>query len=566
MEPPPHHTLGESTTRDGAALLSLSTVQVPGAPPELQGALQVSNALVSNGTEMSTVPFPAPRVARPDPAEKACEWQGCGITGWAKRWDARQKYCPSHQREKEARPERHKEKRAKRKELDDEAVHAAARTAPPSVVWDVTGQKQPEAATLEQLNAILAFCITTHNKQDEGKRNGVMELQGGLLEVFVPAEDEDAMPNDVRDFGCWHAIEAGKRPLWRGTAPTEAVAYIKEAIEGTRLAFQRYYGATPFVHHDFGLIMGDLEEGKGDEEGQPIHCDVDSPEAFAVTYLLPGIATTAANYTSDEASKFVREFGKRTGYTQEYLTMHPAKQSLLYSSFMSTSLLAAPDLFDRCPKSDGTQIKPPCSVNIVRGGWPHGAHGLTKSCPRRLILFSAATPLRTAVPYSGYEQKLVGELEIFWACCAKEQHMRDDFERHALLAVKCNKAYYKTYFKNRVYNAPIAKVMLAIAQAQGDSLKMKRERGLEVGFTAEELQRIVLTLDKLLHNVCSEGGHALGWRVTDVGQIMHDLKELIHVTKKAEKQESAFEAFMKKEEEEEMKTKGKGEKKGKKAK
>ena len=95
-------------------------------------------------------------------------------------------------------------------------------------------------------------------------------------------------------------------------------------------------------------------------------------------------------------------------------------------------------------------------------------------------------------------------------------------------------------------------------------LKKKRERGLEVGFSAVELQRIVMTLDDVLKELC-KGSHAVGWRVGEVGPIMTDLKKLVEDTKEAEKRASAFEVFIQKEEEE-MKRKRERETKGRKGK
>jgi len=487
-------------------------------------------------------------------ASKECI--ACQKSGWAKCDIAQQVRCPDCQTAWAGRASRHISKRARKTERQANAVATAEKKAPPAVVWDITGQAQPDELTVTQLDSVLQYAVSCHNKHTEQQRNGVMQLQGSLLEMFIPTEDKDASSQAVNEYKCWEAITGTRTgtPAWRGPRPTQAIDFILEAVKGTHQAFQRYFGATPFVHHDIGLIGGDLHQGKGDKKGQPMHCDVDSPEAFAITYLLPGLATTVAKYTPEEHADFMDDYGLKTGYTPAYLTMHPGGQSLLYASYMSSSLLAAPDLMDKLEKSDGSTMIPSCAVNIVRGGIPHGAHGLTDFCPKRLIIFSAATPLRTCSPYGGYEQKLVGECELFWACCAKNEKQRVDFVDLAKTALVRNVEYYKTYFGGKVYNGPIVKLVLALVQAQNDALDQCKVlgpvtgqgcvRAVEVGFSVAELQRAHDTVSGVILFACRAPQlKSLKWLKGDTSEIMGALKEVITRTKAVEEERARYKAW-----------------------
>ena len=185
--------------------------------------------------------------------------------------------------------------------------------------------------------------------------------------------------------------------------------------------------------------MGNINRGAGNTAGQVVHCDVQHPETFGVTYVLEGYGTKVANYTTVEHMDLMRKHTASIGYSIQDITMQAGTTlSRLYASYLSCFQLTELDVLDRAVQvraEDDTNVDdmltpsllPPGTVSLVNGGFAHAASGLSAAHPLRMILFSAGSQLGVESPYQGYEQKLIGEPDVFWAIAARTAAQRADW-------------------------------------------------------------------------------------------------------------------------------------------
>ena len=380
-----------------------------------------------------------------DPAWKRKACAKCGLVGWAEHNKPAQVMCTTcHNQALNASNRKRKVARQEKR------VRAAARHAPPPrVILPGNDEHSPELEA--QLREIIRWCID--KTRGPSKVPGVDVINGGFVELKIPATHE--VPADESEenwtdwqhiithrqgFDAWYAItekkEARELCLWRADPPTLAIEYIQELQARTSEALGLHFAGTPFAHHDFSLIMGDKERGAGNTAGQVVHCDVQHPETFGITYVLGGYGTKVANYTTAEHMDLMRKHTSDIGYSIQDITMQSGTTlSRLYASYLSCFQLTEVNVLERtvpvrAEDNSNSDDEPtpsffqPGTVSLVNGGFAHAASGLSAMHPLRMILFSAGSQLGVESPYQGYEQKLIGEPDVFWAFAARTAAQR----------------------------------------------------------------------------------------------------------------------------------------------
>ena len=382
--------------------------------------------------------------ARPAYLDKECDQ--CKEKDWAKNNRPGQTLCPTCHNVAQNKAGRKRKVVAQEKRVRVAALHAP----PPRVILPGKDEHPPELE--EQLRAIIEWCID--KTRGSSKVSGVDVINGGFVELKIPAVHE--VPADESEenwtnwqhilthragFDAWYAITDKRtdKELWRPDPPTLAIEYIHQLQARTAEALGLHFAGTPFAHHDFSLIMGNINRGAGNTAGQVVHCDVQHPETFGVTYVLEGYGTKVANYTTVEHMDLMRKHTASIGYSIQDITMQAGTTlSRLYASYLSCFQLTELDVLDRAVQvraEDDTNVDdmltpsllPPGTVSLVNGGFAHAASGLSAAHPLRMILFSAGSQLGVESPYQGYEQKLIGEPDVFWAIAARTAAQRADW-------------------------------------------------------------------------------------------------------------------------------------------
>ena len=539
--------------------------------------------------------------AEPAWKRKACV--ACNKVGWAEHNKPAQVMCTTcHNQALNASNRKRKVARQEKR------VRAAARHAPPPrVILPGNDEHSPELEA--QLREIIRWCID--KTRGPSKVPGVDVINGGFVELKIPATHE--VPADESEenwtdwqhiithrqgFDAWYAItekkEARELCLWRADPPTLAIEYIQELQARTSEALGLHFAGTPFAHHDFSLIMGDKERGAGNTAGQVVHCDVQHPETFGITYVLGGYGTKVANYTTAEHMDLMRKHTSDIGYSIQDITMQSGTTlSRLYASYLSCFQLTEVNVLERtvpvrAEDNSNSDDEPtpsffqPGTVSLVNGGFAHAASGLSAMHPLRMILFSAGSQLGVESPYQGYEQKLIGEPDVFWAFAARTAAQRAAWLERAkatILRVVTSQGpnYYAskkagatlptpgslfsplTLHSQPLYlhqapstattgtsaeNSPIAKVAYNIKVTQEEMLKRLRGEGTvlngrgmtapaEVGFSVVELQRALWVVEALVAYVSSDAApiiKKLGWQKAHFSGDMKALKDLIKET------------------------------------
>jgi len=377
------------------------------------------------------------RVDAPSWVFKECK--ECGATEWATHNRPGQTRCPPCHSKAANQANR------KRKNVAHEVrlVKAARHAPPPRVVLPANDEHPPELDA--ELHELIRWCIDM--TRGSTQLSGVDVINGGFVELKIPATHE--VPNKTAEnwknwrhilhhrqgFNAWYAItgESNKQNLWRPKPPTLAIKYIRELLARTAEALAIHFAGTPYAHHDFSLIMGDLRKQCGNTTGQVVHCDVQHPETFCVTYLKAGYATKVANYSTSEHMDRMRKHTEDIGYSIQDITMQCGTTlSRLYGSYLSCYQLTEADVLERTVQvraeddddNDVPSLLNPGTVSLVNGGFAHAASGLSDAHPVRAIIFSVGSQLGVESPYAGYEQKLIGEPDVFWAIAARTAEQR----------------------------------------------------------------------------------------------------------------------------------------------
>jgi hypothetical protein len=521
----------------------------------------------------------------------------CHATEWATHNRPGQILCPTCHSKGANKQNRKRKKVA----AEVRVVKAARHAPPPRVVLAANDEHPPELDA--ELSELIRWCIDM--TRGSTQLSGVDVINGGFVELKIPATHE--VPDETAEnwtnwghilhhrqgFDAWYAItgESNKKRLWRGKPPTLAIKYIRELLARTAEALAIHFAGTPYAHHDFTLIMGDLTMQCGNTTGQVVHCDVQHPETFCVTYLKAGYATKVANYSTTEHMDRMRKHTEDIGYSIQDITMQCGTTlSRLYGSYLSCYQLTEDDILERTEQvraeddddKDVPSLFNPGTVSLVNGGFAHAANGLSDAHPVRAIIFSVGSQLGVESPYAGYEQKLIGEPDVFWAIAARTAVQRNAWLAKAkatiLRVVKAQGAKYY-YSKGEATthlptsslpfshsfpriptttitctatigetgkNSPIAKVALNIKVTQQEMLKRLRGeervldgRGMttpsEVGFSVLELERAVTVITDMVTYVSSPSAptplKALQWRASHFSEDIKELKGLIKETR-----------------------------------
>ena len=439
---------------------------------------------------------------------------GCGAKGFTTKKDRRIVRCIdcAAEHKRETTRVRVAANRLETKRKQNVQLRANLEAAPPPFV--VVAPMRGSVAARSQVEMERVLQLVLDHRLDKGAG----KLQGNYVEMYLPF----GYARQSRSYDLYHELVTpvvGKKYLARH-APSPTFALVcREALESMRLEGERYFGSTPFVLHDLGALVARWGKDSHDahtksEGGQPIHTDVDSPELIFLYHVMRGVATCVAHYTQAEASVRLAAFEETIGHSLGEMLMGDGNVAMshLLSTMAASFLLTDGDLTSRMGPAVAGVLEPATLTRLV-GSWPHFGPPVNEEDDTRFVIFGTATQLRMASVYNGFEQKIVGECEIFWAFAAKTEEQREWWKEKAKEVMVAHKDMYKNC-RVSAQNCPVAKVA-TLMNTEGTIPLDMQERAYGV---LEELRTWVVREKQL---------KSLKWQAAPINETLSTLKFLI---------------------------------------